>query len=324
MSTFAEKKEEAKAAVEGMQRKLAERMASDSDWKAHLAFMGRLRSYSPRNALLMWAQWEDRKMGIEAIRAMETIFFGGPVTPSLPEFTAAAGFTAWKDMGGMVRKGEKALSVLAPVVVNDKDEIDPATGKPKKKLIGFVLKSRTFDISQVEGVEVPKPIVTLLTGNGPEGAWDLLVKLAEGNGYSVNIEGMAGTKNGFTRWADKYIGIKASNQPAQQVKTLAHEVAHMLLHSPVDLPQGMPERIMEVEAESVAYTVMSMLGFESDDYSLGYVHGWSNGDAALVGSTMERVVNTATRIIGYMETGELPKAKASGKYEFVTEATLAA
>lgn len=322
-TTFAEKKAEATAAVEAMHQKLATQIESGADWMAHLRFMSKMRSYSPRNTLLMWWQWEERQMGVEISRLIESAFLGAPVSEPLPNFTVAAAFSKWSELGGSVRKGEKALSVLAPVVVTDKENIDPATGKPAKKLIGFVLKNRTFEISQTEGVEIPDDHVKLLEGDGPDGAWDALVKVAEAIGFSVNIEPITGGPNGFTRWGDQHIGIKQGNPKAQQVKTLAHEIGHALLHGP-NLPVGMPTKVQEVEAESVAYTVMASFGMESDDYSLGYVGGWSKGDGALIASTIERVSNAAARIITFIETGELPGAKASAKYDFSDDTEIAA
>lgn len=318
VSTFAEKKAEATAAVEGMHRKLDEQIATGSDWMEHLTFMSRLRSYSARNGLLMWSQWEARKEARRAVRALEIMFFTGPVSPLLPELSAPAGFSTWSDMGGKINKGEKALSVLAPVLVKDEKDLD-AAGKPKKKLIGFVLKSRTFDISQVDGVDAPPAAVKLLTGEGPEGAWNGLVRLAESNGFTVEVGEVPGAANGYCSYVQKLIMIETRNEGAQQAKTLAHEIGHMLLHGPDDVPVGMPSNVREVEAESVAYTVMNILGLETDDYSLGYVGGWSGGDGALIGSTVERVINTSARVIGFLETGELPGLKSSGKYEFVTE-----
>lgn len=317
--SLAERKAEAQDAVETMHAKLVSDVESGADWMEHLKFIRSLHAYSPRNAALLWVQWEDRKMARHIARVLEVAFYGTPISPELPELSHCAGGQSWIDRGGMMNKGEKGLAVLAPVIINDKDDIDPATNKPRKKVIGFTLKSRTFDISQVSGVEAPPAAAKLLTGEGPEGAWDLLVALAESEGYTVEVGLVKGTANGVCYYEKKLIVVKAANEPAQRVKTLIHEIAHMLLHEPEIVPENMPRKVREVEAESVAYTVGVMLDFATDDYSLGYVGGWSKGDGALVASTVTRVVNTATRIIGFMETGELPKAKSNGRYEFAEE-----
>ena len=326
-ATFAEKKAQAKEAVEKMQAKLAEGILSDADWTKHLRFMSKMHNYSPRNSLLMWFQWEERKIARQVVRSMETMFFGGPISETLPEMSYPAGFSTWQGMAEddaqVVRKGEKALAVLAPVTVNDKKDIDPATGKPKKKLIGFVLKNRTFDFSQTVGIDAPPALVKLLEGAGPEDVWTALVKLAEANGYTVNIGSTDRPGvNGYIAWLTKEIRISDKNDRAQQVKTLAHEIGHMLLHEPSIAPVSMPQNVMEIEAESVAYSVLDMVGFDSSDYSFGYVASWSKGNGTLIASTMERVTMTASRIVTFLETGELPAAKAAAKFDF-TEAEAA-
>ena len=60
-----------------------------------------------------------------------------------------------------------------------------------------------------------------------------------------------------------------------KAKTLTHEIAHAMLHC-VDGPEEEADRrTREVQAESVAYTVLSYLGLDTSDYSFGYVAGWS-------------------------------------------------
>ena len=82
---------------------------------------------------------------------------------------------------------------------------------------------------------------------------------------------------------------------AQAAKTLAHELAHVLLH---DDPHNRRTRDhCEVEAESVAYIVLQAQGVETDGYSLPYVAGWSGGKAEVVADTAARVLATAAAIL---------------------------
>ena len=60
--------------------------------------------------------------------------------------------------------------------------------------------------------------------------------------------------------------------PAHRVKTLAHELAHALLH--VDVTD---RGLKELEAESVAFVVCHAIGIASDNWSFGYVAGWAGG-----------------------------------------------
>lgn len=319
-TTFADKRTEAREAVEKMHARIAEQVVTGSDWMTYLKFASKFHRYSPNNVMLMWMQWEERKIARQIVRALEAMFYGSPITEPLPDLSHTAGFSAWADMGGNVKKGEKALSVLAPFVITDKENLDPVTGKPMKRVIGFVLKNRTFDISQTEGIERPPAPAALLEGEGPEGLWDALVRLANAEGFSVTVEPVPGSANGFCNYTTKSIVVEEANDPAQQVKTLAHEVGHMLMHAPDALSLafgfgfGGSNAIREVEAESVAFTVMSLCGFDSADYSLGYVGSWAKGDTALIAATLERVANTAARIQTFIETGVLPDEKVSKFY----------
>ena len=310
-TTFAEKKEEAANAAVEMRKRITESVTSGEDWQRYLNIMGKLHTYSPNNALYMAYQWMERQIGQEAVRAVETMFYGAPTSAALPDISTCAGFSAWGDLGGQVRKGEKALAVYAPFLVNDKENVDPNTGKPRKKLIGFTLKRRTFDISQVDGVEIPEPC-KLLQGEGPEGAWDRLTALAEALGFPVEEEPMAGTKaNGFCSYLPQRIVVKSSNPMAQKVKTLVHEIGHAMLHGMGD---GVPSNVREIEAESVAYVVCQALDFDTADYSLGYVGGWSGGDGDLIASVLERVASASARVLTWIESGELVDAKGAKKF----------
>jgi hypothetical protein len=292
--------------VELMHSTLAEQLQSDADWALHLRFIGRLHGYSPYNRLLLWAQWEQRREWRRIMRGLQAAMFGAPIFDELPPMRYCASFSTWRSMGGHVIKGEKALSVLAPVLVKDYDDLDE-NGKPREKCVRYVGKNRTFEVSQVDGIEAPEP-VQLLDGERPERLWECLIDLAEHLGYTVTV-GDSGDANGYCDHAGRRIVVAERNSGLQQTKTLAHEIAHAMLHDPESRPKFMSQVVAEVEAESVAYAVMVMAGLDSSDYSFGYVGTWSGGDGALIAATLERVVDCATRIATCIETGTLPAAR---------------
>jgi IrrE N-terminal-like domain len=93
--------------------------------------------------------------------------------------------------------------------------------------------------------------------------------------------------------------VRASNSPAQRVKTLAHELAHALLHE-----NHKDRALAELEAESVAFVVCSFLDVQSDDYSFGYVAGWAGGgDEAIAGlkAAGARIQQAANTILERLE-----------------------
>lgn len=79
---------------------------------------------------------------------------------------------------------------------------------------------------------------------------------------------MNGTKNGECRFGSRTIAIRSGIAPAQMVKTLAHELRHVVLHTPEEQRKRPVDRpTAELEAESVAYVVCRELGIDSGSYS---------------------------------------------------------
>lgn len=253
--------EELHAALE---RGVASLVDGDS-WKAWLAVQSRFHRYSWNNTLLIMMQ--------------------------CPEATRVAGYRTWQGMGRQVRKGEKSIGILAPMFAKAKD----AEGKDEKRLIGFRAVS-VFDVSQTDGDPLPTSGVALLEGDAPVGLWDGLAGIVAANGYALE-RGDCGGANGWTDGAAKIIRVRDDVSDAQAVKTLAHEVGHMLMH--FDDPDAPAHRgLAEVEAESVAFIVAGAHGMATDGYTFPYVAGWAGkAETDAVRATGERVVKTAKRII---------------------------
>src|SRR5439155_16495252 len=95
------------------------------------------------------------------------------------------------------------------------------------------------------------------------------------------------------------IRVEVRNAPAQRVKTLAHEIAHAILH------EGFTDRALaELEAESTAYVVCSALEVAADDYSFGYVAGWAGGGDEAIGAIKasgNRIHQAADTILSGLE-----------------------
>jgi len=279
--TKTDPKQEAQEAIESLHAKIAGITDSDA-WREHLALQARFHNYSPLNIMWMWCQWEARR----------------EADPSLPPFSQPAAFSAWKDLGRHVRKGEKALSVLAPIIITDREDRD-ANGIPRRLCVGFRLKRRTFEVSQTDGVDLPEnpAMPTLLTGGADPATWAALVAHAATLGFSVDVEAVPGEANGFCDHLAMRIVVEASNDPAQQAKTLMHEVAHAHLHD-LEARKGMSQAEMEVEAESTAFVLASLLGFDTSAYSVSYVATWASRDnrGEVLRKTTERVVKCARKV----------------------------
>jgi hypothetical protein len=247
-------------------------LTSSSAWERYLQVQSQFHRYSFGNCLLIATQ--------------------------CPEATQVAGFHAWRKMGRFVRKGEKALFILAPMVYKASDEA--TDNDPERVIRGFKWVG-VFDVSQTDGDDLPQ-VCHRLTGDDPNGIYGRLVAVAQSLGFTVHDVPIPGEANGECSHQTKTIRIEVTNTAAQRAKSLAHEIAHAILHA-----EYSDRALAELEAESVAWVICQSLGLDTSDYSFGYVASWSGGgDAAIAGikASCERIQKTAATVLRSFETDE--------------------
>lgn len=236
-----------------------------------LDVMSRFYSYSPRNCLLIMLQ--------------------------CPNATKVASYRKWqKDFGRHVRKGEKAIRILAPVPRRFKTkETDPKTGEEVETEHSWTdfRAVPVFDVSQTEGDELPS-LTSTLDGD-VEGFEALRDRIAAATGATVEFDAEI-TANGSYSPADGVIRVKGGMGEEQTIKTLLHEWAHSLLHAEGAEHEGDAREAKEVQAEGAAYVASKALGIDSEGYSLGYVAGWG-GDTKAVFEQMGVIRDTAAKMI---------------------------
>ncbi len=222
-----------------------------------------------------------------------------------PHATRIAGYRAWQALGRQVRKGEKAIAILAPILRKIEDD---ATGEETRRLTGFK-GSSVFDFSQTEGDELPE-IYTSLQGDDA-GLLKQLEHFAMSHNIRVRFEGCLGA-NGLCKWfADGHIEIAVDPllPKLHQCKTFAHELGHALMHSEQDYRQHTSKSQLELEAESVAFIVLNHFGLDSGGYSFAYVAHWSGGAEAaiaLIQDSGRRIQGATHQIIDWIETQQSP------------------
>jgi len=195
-----------------------------------------------------------------------------------PDATQVAGFHCWKSLGRSVRKGSRGIAILAPMVrrlqVRDEEseEASVVAAAPSAFRVVYV-----FDVTDTEGRELAAVPCHPLRGDAAATLFERLAAVGESRGFSVLLDPMGDSPaNGDTAFGEHRIRVRETLSPAQQVKTLAHELGHSLLHG-----DGATERALaELEAESVAFVVCEAVGIASDEYSFGYVATWMGDDAA--------------------------------------------
>ncbi|QKK08609.1 MAG: DUF1738 domain-containing protein [Planctomycetota bacterium] len=217
-----------------------------------------------------------------------------------PGATQVAGYRAWQKLGRQVRKGEKGIAIMAPMLFKPKD----ANATDEDAFLRFRAVS-VFDIAQTDGDDLPEP--PRVSGD-PGQYWDRLTRFVEAEGIALRYESLGSTQ-GQSRGGT--IALSDELDEAERFSVLVHELAHELMHQGPNRPDPRPPKtVRELEAESVAFVVCTAVGMKTGTASSDYIqsHG---GDAALLGQSLQRVQKTAERILD----GLLPEPEDAATHE---------
>lgn len=266
-----------------------------------------------------WKRW----LGVAAVFHQYSFRNAVLIAMQMPQATSVAGWSTWKKLGRHVMKGEKAIKILAPIfsrsqkAQNEAKEAstwvihelaDASAGSVPKgsRLVGFRV-TNVWDVSQTAGEPLPRPPgVGPVVGSAPAGLWDKLADQVKAYGFHLSVEPtrMVGTE-GYTDHLAGRVVVSDSLDEVTAVARLAHEVAHMMLHSPEEIEAAgsvMCRGMREVEAESVAFVLLAHHGLRTDGSSFPYVTGWAatvdkDEPERVVQRTGQRVMVVAHKLI---------------------------
>jgi DNA primase len=148
----------------------------------------------------------------------------------------------------------------------------------------------------------------------------VLVHLAQRAGFAVRRADCA-EGEGFTTWRNRLIRVSPQMTQAQAVTALAHQLAHVLLHSRIahlEPSRTVPCRgIRKVEADSVAFLVSVHLGIEPGPSMFPSVSSWAGTDPrarpeVTARTVADRVLGAAARITARLDE-MLPPPAALGR-----------
>ncbi len=290
-------------------------LQSSADWRAALDTAARFHRYSFGNGLLIAA-------------SHARAYAEGRVPDPQPDLVA--GYRTWQGLGRQVLRGQQGHTILCPRTRTVRDADTPDIEEPsasrteppdgadvvsaRRRVTGWTTAT-VFSLSQTEGDPLPlPPRPQLLQGTAPPGLWDGLVAQLQDLGFevvTVPTSADIGGANGVTNFTTRVVQVRTDMDDAAQVKTLAHELGHALLHDPARTgidPRDIHRGVLEVEAESVAYLIGAAHGMDTTGYTLPYVATWAGGKdpAATVRATAERVVRTARTILDTLPTDHGP------------------
>ena len=297
-----------------------EQLVSGEDWARALAFAARFRARSFANTILIFTQHQE---------AHELGLVPDPVPSHV------AGYRQWQQLGRQVSKGQPGYQILAPVTgrfasATPQDaESWRRLGKGEKPRAGETVRTKmvgvrpayVWDASQTTGEPIPEPPAPrLLEGQAPAGLWEGLATQVDTAGFELRLVADASEifgANGLTDYTNRVVSVREDMDPAAQVKTLAHELGHVLLHGP-DADEARQHRgIGEVEAESVALMVGAAHGMDTSGYTVPYVSTWAarvegQDPVEVVKTTGERVRKTALGILEQLDTTQVGNGTPPG------------
>jgi antirestriction protein ArdC len=226
---------------------------------AYLETMARFPQYSLHNAMLI---------------AMQR-----------PHARRVAGFHAWRQLGRHVKRGEKGISILAPIVIrqetDDQDEDETI----------FAFKAAyVFDVEQTQGKELPE----FARPQGDPGRYlDELRQFVRESGITLEYsEGLGST---FGLSASGKIILQTGLSPGEEFSVLVHELAHEMLHQASG--EVTNRTVKETEAEAVAFVVSEAIGLDSQTASSDYIQLY-DGDKNVLMESLHRIHGVAAEILG--------------------------
>jgi antirestriction protein ArdC len=230
---------------------------------SYLEAIGRFHRYSLHNVLLIASQ--------------------------KPCASHVAGFRTWNELGRFVKKGEKGIMILAPVVRRKTDDQE-GSEKASRQIAGF-RATHVFDISQTEGKELPQ--IGAVTGD-PREYGERLCRFASAQGISVRYSAEIAPARGMS--SGGRITLLPGQSAAEEFSTLAHELAHELLHRG-DRRASTTKLVRETEAEATAFVVCQAVGLETGSAASDYIQLW-NGDVQVLTESLGCIRQAASQMLG--------------------------
>ena len=248
-----------------------------------------------------WRRWLDSLAKFHDYSLNNTML----IAMQMPEATRVASYRSWRrDFDRHVKKGERGIEILVPMVVKSRSEDeevpqDDEGTTERKRLVGFRV-GHVFDVSQTEGE--PLPEIASHVSADVSGFDSLMDAIRAVSAYPIEVvDGLPPETNGLFSRRMGYIAVRRGMPQGQTVKTALHELAHSVMHD-ADAKE-LPDRSMrEVQAESVAYAVSAALGLDTSGYSFGYVASWAVGKTdEEMRACMQAVRDAAKQIIDRLQ-----------------------
>ena len=248
-----------------------------------------------------WQRW----VRVRATNGLSRYSIGNQLLIALqrPDATYVAGFRAFLDLNRCVRKGEKAIRILAPMPLKrSEDESDDDQPRVLFRSVPVFDVAQTDPLPDKEPVPLAPPAEPI-SGDSHAHLVEPLAALAHELGYSLRFTALKGGADGWCDATTHEIVINDHIPPNAQVRVLVHEIAHALGVGYRDYGR---ERA-EVLVDTVTFVVCGAVGLDVSGETIPYVAGWGE-DGAL--DAIREFAETIDELARRIETA-IPPPQAS-------------
>jgi hypothetical protein len=224
------------------------------------------------------------------------------ISTQKPDATRVAGMVAWNQLGRRVKKGEKGIRILAPVIgvrrkndaAADSNKVQDIRTQNQPVLVGF-RSAWVWDISSTEGRDLPE-LSTEVTGD--VGVYrERLMDFVIAQGITLEFKESIAPALGMC-YGDRIV-LLPGQSPAEEFSTLVHELGHSLLgHAARRI--STTKTVRETEAEAIAFVVGTAIGLNSGRNSADYIALY-HGNAALLTESLEVIQKISAVILAALE-----------------------
>jgi len=218
-----------------------------------------------------------------------------------PEASRVAGLHAWNQLGRRVKKGEKGIHILAPIIGakrKSQEEADKDLTRQNNPLLVGFRAAYVFDVSQTEGKEFPEH--ARVSGDAGTNR-DRLIELVDAQGIELEFnEGIAPALG--ISYGGRIVLLPGQTK-AEEFSTLVHELAHEMLHKKADRRTATAKVVRETEAEAITFIVGKAVGLEMGTACADYIQLY-NGNASLLTESLEVIQKASAVILSALEPSE--------------------
>jgi N-terminal domain of anti-restriction factor ArdC len=152
------------------------------------------------------------------------------VAMAYPEATFVAGFKAWLRLGYVVRKGERAIAIIAPLPIKDRDRVSGEETGETRVLFKTVFVFDRSQVDPIEGVEQAplEPPSEPLTGDSHAHLLPAMQAFTESLGFTVSLERIPGATGGWRDGKAKRVVVDADQPANARLRILIHETIYAL------------------------------------------------------------------------------------------------